>query len=390
MKSSVKSKILILIALGILFALSPMITVNLSFIAGNNNKSSKYSAENNLDKENLKLSKISERIHIINNSGWVAFKNDGNCTGEGTYSDPYIIEDLVINGGGSGSCILIENSDVYFKIENCTVYNSGGSPSADSAGIELSNASNGNLTNNNCSNNYIGIYLFLSDYNTISGNTANNNYHGIYLVGSAYNTISGNTANNNYHGIHLMGCYYNSISGNTVSYNIDCGIYLDSNNDHNTISGNTANNNSRGIYLLYSDYNTISGNTANNNWHGIGLYFSYFNTISGNTANNNGDGICLIFSDYNTISGNIANNNNESGIHLWYSDYNTVSGNTLLGNDECIVEDNCEGNIFENNDCGEGDGISFELIIFISVISGAALVTVVTIFLIRHKRKRIQ
>ena len=64
MKSSVKSKIIILIALVILFALSPMITVNLSFIAGNNNKSSEYSAENNLDKENLKISAISGKIHI--------------------------------------------------------------------------------------------------------------------------------------------------------------------------------------------------------------------------------------------------------------------------------------------------------------------------------------
>lgn len=43
-------------------------------------------------------------------------KTAGICTGQGTYSDPYVIQDLVIDAGESGSCILIENSNDYFKI----------------------------------------------------------------------------------------------------------------------------------------------------------------------------------------------------------------------------------------------------------------------------------
>jgi parallel beta-helix repeat protein len=183
MKSNAKSRIIILIALGILFVLSPMITVNFSFIAGNNNKNSKYKDDINLDKENLKLSKISERIHIINNSGWVAFKNAGNCTGEGTYSDPYVIEDLVIDGGGSESCIWIENSSVYFRIENCSI-------SYSMIGIRLSNVNNSLIIMNNCSSNYYGIHIYNSENNTVSGNTANNNNYGIYLSNSNINTIS--------------------------------------------------------------------------------------------------------------------------------------------------------------------------------------------------------
>lgn len=80
MKSSAKSKIIILIPLGILFTLSTMITVNLSFIAGN--------SDNNLDDVNLTPSKISGRIHIDNN--WTDVKAAGICTGDGTYSEPYI------------------------------------------------------------------------------------------------------------------------------------------------------------------------------------------------------------------------------------------------------------------------------------------------------------
>jgi len=149
-KSNAKSKIIILFTLGILFALVPMIAVNLSFITANSNKSSDYSDECNFDNENLKISAVSGKIHILNNSGWIDFKNDGNCTGNGTYSDPYLIEDLVIDGQGSGGCIQIANSDVYFKIENCTVYYSGGETYND--GIVLDRVSNGSLINNNVSN----------------------------------------------------------------------------------------------------------------------------------------------------------------------------------------------------------------------------------------------
>ena len=75
-----------------------------------------------MDEDTPKTSMISGKIHINNN--WSAAKAAGICTGNGTYSEPYIIEDLEIDAGGSGSGILIENSDVYVKIENCTVSDS--------------------------------------------------------------------------------------------------------------------------------------------------------------------------------------------------------------------------------------------------------------------------
>ena len=230
MNSKSRSNIIIFITVGILIALSPIIIFNLSLIAGNNNKKAEYSDEINLDKENLKLSKISERIHIINNSGWVAFKDAGNCTGNGTYSEPYVIKDLIIDGGGAGSCIYIENSDAYFKIENCTVYNSSNSYNV---GIRLSNVYNGELFNNNCSDNYGGIYLENSYSNIITGNTANNNYHS---------------------GINLYNSHYNEITENIASSNVIYGIKL-FDDDNNIISGNTVNYNILGIGLLNSDYN---------------------------------------------------------------------------------------------------------------------------------------
>jgi len=343
MKSKAKSKIIILITLGIVFGLSLFIITNNNLSERNNDTSSEYSNGSNLDNKNLKISAVSGKIHIDNN--WTVAKAAGIVTGTGTYSDPYIIEDLVIDGGGSGSGIWIENSNVYFKIENCTIYYAGPSGrSFKEAGIKLEMVSNGSLINNNASNNNVyGLFFWYSNNNTISGNTVNNNAKGIYLGGSDRNTVSGNTANNNLYGIRIKDSNYNIVSGNTVN-----------------------NNNENGIILFDSSNNTISGNTVNNN---------------------NENGIILFGSSNNTILGNTVNNNNLYGIRIKDSNYNIVSGNTLIGNYKCIFETNCYGNVIVNKNCDEDDGISFELNILIPVISGGVVIGVATILLIRRTLK---
>jgi len=202
MNSNAKSKIIILITVGILFALTPTITDNYSFTPGN-------SDDNSLDNENLKLSKISGKISINGNSGWANAKIAEICTGNGTSSEPYVIEDLEIDGGGSGSCILIENSDVYFEIENCTVYNSGGYPDG---GISLSNVTYGKLINNTSSfNEAHGIAVKTCENITIGNNTINNNNAGIYIMDPSgtsvnINIVENRVYNNTGFGIYL--CYF--------------------------------------------------------------------------------------------------------------------------------------------------------------------------------------
>ena len=118
----------------------------------------------NFTNEKFKNSKISAKIHLIGNSGWANAKTTGICSGSGTSNDPYIIEDLVIDGGGSGSCISIEGSTVYFRIENCTVYNSG--EDWGDGGIKLFNVINGQLINNSANTyGYEGIILDSSSNN---------------------------------------------------------------------------------------------------------------------------------------------------------------------------------------------------------------------------------
>ena len=296
------------------------------------------------------------------------------CSGSGNWIDPYIIENVTIDGQGSGNCIEIKNSDTYFVIQNCSIYNSG-SPLTN-AGIKLDNVDNSQLINNNCSdnnNNLYGIQLDSSNNNTLSGNTAsNNNNPGISLYFSNNNTLSGNIACNNSEGISLYCCNNNTLSENLMyfckikftgslvemaSHSIDDTNLVNNKpvyyyvNELGLGSSNFTNagqiiliscNNSKisrlnisdgsEIYLWNSDNNTISGNTASNNIYGIYLYYSDNNNLSGNTANNNFCGIYLLSSNNNTLSGNAAINNSYYGIQLWNSDNNAISGNIISNN----------------------------------------------------------
>ncbi|MFW9946185.1 MAG: NosD domain-containing protein [Candidatus Odinarchaeota archaeon] len=140
------------------------------------------------------------KIHIdgsktSGSKSWIWASTRAWCSGSGSSSDPYIIEDVKIDAGGAGSCILIGNSSTpneYFKITNCELTNSG-SASMD-AGIRLNSVVDvAILIENNCSNNYCGISLYSSDNNDILKNLLQENTYGICLNYSDSNLISENS-----------------------------------------------------------------------------------------------------------------------------------------------------------------------------------------------------
>lgn len=231
--------------------------------------------------------------HVAHNWSW-AIAQDW-CNGTGTYSNPYIIKNLIINGENSNSCVLIENSDVYFKIEDCEFFKSG-------VGIELFNSKNGNLLNNNCTLNYIGIYLEESDYNNISGNVVFNNPSV---------------------GIELSQSSHNNVSNNKVSYS------------------------SKGIFLCaWSDYNMVSENLLDYHSQGIDMYFeSDFNQILRNKISNAYTGIAVqAGSDYNRISRNTIFATSQC-----ITDYDQGYRNNIIEYNNCTITSN-DGN------GGNGDG----------------------------------
>lgn len=144
MKINPRNRFLILISLGLLVG-------SLLIIDNTPNLNSREFDSNAL----LQTSQISGKIYIDNN--WTDTKNAELCTGSGTSTDPYVIEDLEIDANNTGSCILIKSSNEYFKIENCTLINSG-SELVD-AGILLIHADNAEIIDNTILNNYMGIDL---------------------------------------------------------------------------------------------------------------------------------------------------------------------------------------------------------------------------------------
>ncbi|KKL14409.1 hypothetical protein LCGC14_2515960, partial [marine sediment metagenome] len=140
-----------------------------------------------------------------------------NFNGNGTYGNPYIIENyeiLALIGHG----IHIQNTDVYFIIRNVTVSDGR---SNNYFGFYLENVTNGKLENNTANNNLYGFFLKDSYNNTITNNTANNNLrYGIYLEESNFNEISENIFLNN----EIGSIYEESCVGNDISDNISMSL----------------------------------------------------------------------------------------------------------------------------------------------------------------------
>ncbi|MFX0073985.1 MAG: nitrous oxide reductase family maturation protein NosD [Candidatus Hermodarchaeota archaeon] len=314
MKSNRSIRIINLyLVLGFILTISVIFCLNLSPSNKFNYTKPNEIIETGEEKEDIKLSEISEKIHINNN--WSAAKALGICSGSGNFSDPYKIEDLNIDGKSSGSCILIENSIVYFKIENCTVFNSG--KMLQDAGIKLINITNGFLINNNCSSNITrGVYLKHCDNNSISNNNAS-----AYLEFSNHTQILGNKADF----VFLNG----SNNKNFIEGNFVRNIYLGINSSNNVIEENNPLTNSGGdIFLINCDNNIILNNNVTNTGLGIYLYRSNNNTIQGNHLNNTNLGIISFYSDNNTILNNTVNFC-DNGISLASCSYAVLSGNDM-------------------------------------------------------------
>lgn len=439
MNLKLKTKVIILMSIGFNFILLPIICYNINI---DGDTIYKVSSTN----KSLKTSELSGKIFINGTSDWVDFKNAGNCSGEGTYSDPYVIEDLIINGGSIGSCIQIENSDAYFRIENCTLYNSGENFFNYDAGIRLTNVSNGYLIKNNCSKNFCGI-LYFGNNNSIFQNSIVNNQIGIF--GSGECIISKNNITNNLYGI--LGHYYMNISLNNVDYNKGCGIYLTWGFNNSVTYNSVKYNDGIGIFLDEANYNTISYNNCSNN-KGNGIHLEgrietmitpwddplyvqscASNMISENIVNNNSCGVMLNITKENYIINNSINKNKNGGLELYFSRETLISNNQInenyygikivesilndifqntinynyygvfidssYGNEitynilhynrKCFTEtDDCIGdNIYENNDCIEIQDNSLNWIIPFTVITIISFLgVVIIILLLRHKR----
>ncbi len=309
------------------------------------------------DNNKLKSSAITLPIYIddlgFGDYTWEEAASEDWCSGSGTNVDPYLLENLIIDGLG-GFCIRIDNSKAYFTLRNCTLYNGY-------SGLDLNNVTNGNIIENNCSNNNFWGIDFWACYNSsFSSNIINSIITGGGICGedSNNNMISNNSVFDMDYGILIEVGSLNEISGNNI-YDIkdDFGILL-LGASNNSVEGNEIDNCYRGIGLYSSDDNDILRNTVTRTTGGYSIFVggSDFNHITENIINNNSAyGIHLIGCENNDLTENTVFNNTLNGFYLWDSHFNTILENDIYDNTEngIIFEDsrfnNISGNVIHDN-----------------------------------------
>ena len=227
-------------------------------------------------------------------------------SGNGTLSNPFIIENLNIVGGGSlDFCIYIQNTDKYFILRNCTATNGQQAITLNNVShaiIEdcLANDSNYGIVIQFCFNDIlihnstvshttqIGIYLYASNYTTVFNNTL---YHCLPTAINSnmrgFNNLTYNRIHGGGNGIYVDNSNNNSITFNSIYSNSGTGIILHS-ADNCTIIDNNSTQNTRGIYSETSSTNNdyIRNNASDNTW-GIWLDWSNIGRLLNNTANFN-------------------------------------------------------------------------------------------------------
>lgn len=181
--------------------------------------------------------------------------NQTATSGNGTILNPFIIEGLTINGNGSLYCILVNNTDKFFIIKDCTTFNS-------TYGIYLNNVSNGEVFNN-----YI--------YGNLNA--------GLLINGSSNNTI----LFNNVHENRLYGCLMQNCNFTKI------------------ISNQFWNNNITSIFLNYSHFNEVYINEIDYHQYALILQRSNYSSVVSNHGINNNYGIKQIKCNGNVLEGNL-------------------------------------------------------------------------------------
>lgn len=274
----------------------------------------------------------------VNNtsSGDVIIVKPGNYTGNIMVST----ENLTIrsdSGNPDDTVITANNHNVnvfHIRADNTTIsgFKVRSAPYSQVTGIYLTGCSYCDISNNDLSENYLGLYLSNSKNNTISDNKMNmSGKYGIQLMHSEGNLISNNSVDSNHHGFVLENnCSDNSLTGNMVSSNMGFGFYLINSSSNNLIN-NMVSRNDMGIYLTNSNLSTISGNSLSENIrYGMWISHSNYSTISGNIVKESNWGIRLNYTDNSTLSGNILAFNYISGLSMCPAcDNNTIFNNYL-------------------------------------------------------------
>lgn len=312
-------------------------------------------------------------INTTNSGDWAWAVKQPWCYGLGTYSNPYVIENLTLTIGTAEYGLAIKNSrNAFFELINVSGH---GAIDENYKGLFITNSTNGVIRNCNFSSNYYGIYMYnncdnftiiRNDVSRCTSGSASPIYtpKGIFLEDDCdFNLLLNNTANQGGSrmddGIYLLDyCDNNTIINNELVGVDISSVYLENYCNNNTIRNNTLTGSLYGVDMLdFCSNNEISDNKGNFNSYGIrmrddcsnnkilnntfkysssrgiGLDYAYNNTIVYNELISTGYyGIDIsYYSNNNEIKNNTIEDVSHGGINLIGSSDNNVYNNTMLG-----------------------------------------------------------
>lgn len=210
-------------------------------------------------------------IRINSNDEFASMASTKGWTGDGSEGDPFIIEDLSIDGINAGCCLYIGNTTVHFVVRNCTFENASygqghvngpGSKYYGENGITFWMVENGTLENVNCSgNNVHGAWLHLDKGTIIDSTFSMNNISGLWYAGSDTIMDGNSFSNNTAEGLMISSMERGTISDNLFEDNGEEGLFLSYMTDGANVSDNFFRNNGKFDIVLYSAMNVkVSGN----------------------------------------------------------------------------------------------------------------------------------
>ncbi len=274
-------------------------------------------------------------IHISNNSDFADQASANSWDGNGSASDPYIIEGLNITTAGS-SPIQIGNSTVFFEIRGCILV--GGS-----RGILLQNVTNAKVWNNTIQDSQSsGIFVSGSHEVIVTNNTIQDiggpDSTGLYSLGSEYCEYSNNTIDG-VNGWGILADYSSNcaISVNVVSNSLHDGIRL-RDSSVNNITLNTIVSSMSGIKLGNSPECRLERNLVGYSLSdGISIEASSSCVIKDNVVHESGAYSLDLFGDSSDIIANTFYRSQMQGLRI-QSDNNYGTQNNFIENNLAFAE----------------------------------------------------
>ena len=378
-KDRVKPKIVILIIVNMLIIGCLESSGNIHFVMDSSDVSiESYQAKGRTSSINSEVTFFSDsdvqmRSEVFATSTYIEHgtisingNNDFNNTattegwlGNGSIDNPFIIEGLNITASTTVTLVQIQNTDVYFQINDSLLV-------GESYGIYLRNVDHGVIANNTFISNNPGIFLEMAENNTIYNNTFSDCTTGIQIYDLACNnTILNNTIVDARYGI------YSYFGSNSIMNNVftNCGIYLTGSRVIDYVQNEVANNIVNGKPLLYwqditggiiptdvgqiilVNCNSIKVTGLNISNCSVGLLAAFCNDliISDNSISYNQFGIRLAYLLTNCTVSNNTVFNNVFGISLYYCEKTSLSFNILSGNSQGFRIDYSIDNVFFDN-----------------------------------------